>query len=277
MDGMGELINQGQQLAEQLAEQHVPSAWIANALPVGLVVVAIGIVVSVLGARMIRPALTVVFGIGGAIAAGRFAYAVDVPWPVTVLVSGLIAGLVGHFLHRLWVGAVASLVVASLALSVFGYYEVLPELQAFQANHPAAVSVDSAATFNLLPPEEQAEYSKESVRDWAGGFWNHLNVKQAGVDRRIALIGAIAGLVGLIIGIVATKGALIFGTALMGTSLLATGATMVMGASAPEVYASALASPRLIGGGIASLFLCSLVVQAMLNRRPAEATSAAKA
>jgi hypothetical protein len=168
----------------RFAEQHLPAEALEPVVPAAIMVVATGVVISVLGARLIRPALTAGFGVGGAVAGGQFACATGLPVPVTVVIGALIAGGVGYVLHRLWVGAGAAVVLAILAVSVFGYLRILPEVETFQPEGIAATVEGAAADFELLDPDEQEAYLDQSLGEWARGFWAHLTGQQPDVGRR---------------------------------------------------------------------------------------------
>ena len=66
MSGLTQILDQ----VSRFAEQHLPAEALEPAVPAAILVVATGVVISVLGARLIRPALTAGFGVGGAVAGG---------------------------------------------------------------------------------------------------------------------------------------------------------------------------------------------------------------
>ena len=265
MNDLSELVDQGR----MFAEQHVPAEVLSQAVPVGAALLAVGVLISVLGARLVRPVVTLAFAGAGAALAMRYAHLVDVPLPVTGLVAAVVLGGVGYALHRLWVGLLIAVVASSLALSVFGYYRIVPELPAFQETYAPDVAADAAGEFALLDPSGQAEYNFRSPKTWARDFWAHLTSRQADIGGKIAVIVAGAALVGLLFGLLATRGALIACTALVGTSLVMSGVSLLVSRLAPDIHASAVGQPRLVAGAWAGLLLASLVLQALLNRRAA--------
>ncbi|MFQ5490806.1 MAG: hypothetical protein ACE5GE_08810 [Phycisphaerae bacterium] len=264
MNGLSEALRQGQ----MFAEQHLPAEMLSQTVPMGIVILGFGVVVSVLGARLVRPVLTFALGLAGALAAFRFAPHLQVPVPITILATGLLVGLIGFWLHRLWVGIIVAMLASSVALSVFGYYRVLPELDQFAQVNPGSIAASASGEFTLPDPVDQAGYNQPSPKTWAKDFWAHLTARQVDVDKKIAVIGAGAALVGLMLGLLATRGALILCTALIGTSMVASGLTLIATTVSPEAYASALDRPKVLTGAWAGLFCASLVIQALLNRRP---------
>lgn len=264
MDWFSQALQQGR----IFAEQHIPTEVMTQTVPMGIVILGFGVVLSVMGARLVRPVLTFGLGLAGALAAYRFAYLIDVPVPVTIIATGLIVGGIGFWLHRLWVGIIVAMLASSVALSVFGYYRVLPELDHYAQTHPSSITSTATGEFTLPDPVQQVAYGQPSPKTWAKDFWAHLTASQLDVDKKIAVIGAGAALFGLLLGLLATRGALIVCTALIGTSMVASGLTLIATSVSPETYASALDRPRLLAGAWAGLLCTSLVIQALLNRRP---------
>ncbi|RME38029.1 MAG: hypothetical protein D6788_08225, partial [Planctomycetota bacterium] len=77
-----------------------------------------------------------------------------------------------------------------------------------------------------------------------------------------------AGIVGLFLGVVAARWALIISAAVVGTSLLTTGGTTLLSCASPEVWRNTVYRPALMGLLIGAIFVASLVVQTMLTRQP---------
>lgn len=264
MSGLSQILEQ----ASRFAEQHVPAEAVEPVVPAAILIVAAGVVISVLGAKLIRPTLTAGFGVGGALAGGQFAYLTGLPAPVTVIVAGVLAGGIGYFLHRLWVGVGAAIVLAGIAVAVFGYFRILPEVDTFQPAGTAPTAEGPAADFELLDPGQQEAYLQQSPEKWARQFWTHLTSRQPHVETRLGTIAAAAGLLGLLLGAILTRPTLIMYTSLVGTSLVALGLTVLTARLDPELYRSALDHPRLLAGAGAGLLLLSLVLQGRLYRHP---------
>lgn len=264
MNDLAELGNQGR----RLVEQHVPPEALSQAFAIGVALLVIGAVIAVLGARLMRPVLTVAFGVAGAWLAGRLGQRVNVPITVMVVLAALLAGGIGYALHRLWVGLLVAVVASGVALSVFGHQRILPEVQVFQEVHATAAAGEAGTDFTLPTPEEQLAYNHPSPETWARDFWAHLTARDADIRGKMAVIGVGAAVVGLLLGLVATRGALIVCTALVGTSLVMGGLSLVVSEAAPQIHASALESPRLLAWAWAGLLVASVVLQALLNRRP---------
>ncbi len=270
MTGLNEILEQ----ARLFAEQHVPPEVFSQAVPAAIAVVAVGVLISVLGARLVRPVVTLAFALVGAAAAWRLSQHLAPPWPanipapVAITLGGLVAGLFGYALHRLWVGLLIAAVSASIALSAFGYYRILPEIPAYQELSNPTLADNDRTEFVLLDAADQAQYAQRDPQTWAKDFWAHLTARHADIGGKTAVVGAGAALVGLLLGLLATRGALILCTALVGTLSVLAGVSVVVARMAPEVHSSALQHPRLIAASWAGLLVCSLVLQGLLNRRP---------
>jgi hypothetical protein len=264
MNGMSRILEQ----ASRFVEQQLPPEAIQPVVPAAILLIIAGVLVGVLGARLIRPGLTAIFGIGGALAGGQCAHATGLPMPVTVIISGLVAGGIGYALYRLWVGVGAAMVLAGIAVSVFAYQRIAPEVETFESSGVTAAVGDEAAKFAVLDPDEQQDYLTHSPEKWARQFWTHLTGRQSGIGRRLAAIAGAGGLLGLLLGVILTRPTLILYTSFVGTSLVAGGLAVLAARLDVELYRSALASPGLLTGAMASLLLTSLVLQARLYRPP---------
>jgi len=263
MEGFTQILEQ----ARRFAEQHVPTEALSASVPTALLLISAGVVLGVLGARLIRPLLAVAFGAAGAFAAGRLACAQGLPVPVLAILGAALAGGLGYLLHRLWVGVGVGMLLAVVALSVFGYHRVLPEVVEYQ-QVTVVTGVDGVAEFVLPEPPAEGGVVGPGPEQWARDFWAHLTRRHSDVNRQVAAIGTAAALLGLLVGTLATRFALIVSTALVGTSLVASGAALLTAEVFPTVYQSALEQPRMLYGAGGGLLLISVVLQAMLNRRP---------
>jgi len=263
VDGLGDILQQ----VREFAAQHVPADALPPTVPLATLVMLTGVVVAVFGARLARLALTTAFGLGGAYAAARFAHAMDLPPALSVIVGAALIAGIGYCLYRLWVGIGVAALLCMLALSVFGYYRVLPEAIRFNESHPASVALPGESGFTLLDAGEQAEYSHPSPQKWAHDFWTHLTTQQADIRRNGAAVALAAALVGLLVGLLATRPALVACTALVGTAVVGSGLLAFSGALAPRYYRAALDRPVVLAGAAAGLFLVSVVLQARLGRR----------
>jgi hypothetical protein len=253
--------------AQRLFTYHVPTDSLPPLVPAALVLLAGGVVVAVLGARLARPALAGVFGLGGAIAAGRLSAEYGWSLAASVIIGGIVLAGAGFLLYRLWVAVAAGGILVALALGVVAYQRALPELQSYnQASLTANVTEE--AGFAVLSPDEQARYIREDAGQWARGFWNHVTARHAGVQRNLAIIGGIAALLGITLGLIATRFTLILGTSLIGTALVGGAMAALAHNFTPNAYREALSNPPWLYGGIAAFLLCSLVFQARLNRKP---------
>lgn len=257
-------------IQEQLrlfAEQHVPPEVLGQAVVAGLATLVGGIILAVLGARLVRPVVTIAFALVGAGLGVKYAYLLPLPLPLVAIAGAFVLGAIGFLIHKLLVGIVIAAVVAVVALSVFGYREIGPELSQYLDQQQGVMAADGAE-FALLTPEQQSAYTAQSPITWAEGFWNHLRSKDADIQGKMAAVGAVAALAGLLLGVLATRFALIVTTSLLGTALVAVGLAIVGSEYAPDLYTRAMEASGLVPSALLGLFLASMVLQGLLNRRP---------
>jgi len=263
MNDWRDILDQGR----LLVEQHVPTDALPPAVPAAVLVLLLGVGISVLGARLARPVLTTVFGVAGAFLAGRYAWGLDVPTILPVVIAAVVVGGIGYLLYRLWIGVAASVVLVLVAWSIFGYCRIWPEAVSYNETNPIVAPISAGAEFTLPDAVQQQKYNNAKPDEWARDFWAHLTGRQADVQTTVIAIGAAAALVGLLLGVLATRAALIVCTALVGTSLAVAGCLALASVLFPEYCQSALDSPRLLGGAGAGLLASSLLLQALLTRR----------
>ncbi len=268
VDTMAEFSTKLEQLRMFLV-QHLPTETFANAVPVAILVLIVGIAISVLGAKLARIGVTAGFVGLGAFAGYRFGLHTEFPPPLCALVAAGMIGVIGHLTFRLWVGAAVAVVLASLALGTFSYEKLLPHVTEFENTQMVAMpaSAGGSAGFAVPTPDEQQAYLKRSPRELATQFWDYANLQDVTIERRAQAIGLAALVTGLFLGVVAVRWALVISTSLLGTVLVAGSVGALFASFYPPSYQSFLSHPA-VGGMAAGLFmLTSLSLQAMLTRK----------
>ena len=273
--------------ARLFLQERIPENVLGQALPLAIGCLVVGVVLSVLGAKLARFGLTGAFVVAGGAAGVAFGKAYGFPQPVCALVGAAIGGTVGFLTFRLWVGVTAALVLSSLAMGTFGYQRVLPHVPAFQEYSKAQGEVqgetmttwnpvDGTRAFSLPTAEEQLAYQGRSARDWASGLWSFVTSRDLDADRHDKALGLVALITGLCLGVVAVRWMLILATSLVGTVLVATGTATLVGRASEASYETFAAYPGAVGIGLGGFLATSLIVQALVTRK-APAPKAGKA
>ena len=258
---------QGMMELQQLAEGQMTHSVV---VPTGVVMLIAGLVIGLFGARLVRPALTLGFALAGAAAAGQLAQVLNWPVGLTAGMAAVVVGGFGYLTHRLWVGVSVAVFMAALAIGLFSYYRVLPQIGPFAEQQTALVTtVAPQGGFTLPDPQQQGAISSGSPQGLARNFWTYLDQQQAGVQRKLVMVGAGAALVGLLLGLVATRWALILCTSLVGTSLISFGGMVLASVFVSDWYAGALEHPIHLSGGWLVVLLALIALQsAQKKRRP---------
>ena len=247
--------------------QHMPGEVMQQALPFGLVCLSVGIMVSVLGAKLARLGISGMFAIGGAVLGVFFARQTGFPVIICSLVGALALGVVGFHTVRMWVGVVAAGVFTLVALGAFGYQKVMPHLAEFEASPRGALVSGESSSFTLPSPEEQQAYRDRNPKQFAEELWAFAAEKDTSLERNGKAVALLAIVAGLSIGVAAARWALILSTSLLGTGLVTTAMGTLANAYAPASYQSLHERPTLFGVGVGAFLLTSLVVQTLLTRK----------
>ncbi len=249
--------------------QHLPTETFANAVPVAILVLIVGIAISVFGAKLARVGITAGFVGLGAWAGYRFGVHAEFPPPVCALLGAGMIGAIGHMTFRLWVGAAVAVVLTSLALGSFSYEKLLPHVSEFERTQMVALpaSANGSADFAVPTPGEQQAYLRQSPRELATQFWDYATLQDVAIEKRAHTIGLAAIVTGLFLGVVAVRWALVVSTSLLGTLLVASGVGALFAACSPGSYDAFLKHPAVGGMALGLFMLTSLFFQAMLTRK----------
>jgi hypothetical protein len=181
-------------LALDTLYQHIPALQSIGAYA-GLAGAGIGgLILLLYGARLLPGLMTITFVLGGGALGAYVSRAFGVPlWP-SVAVAGLGCGAIGYLFTRLWIASLLGATLVSIGLITYYAQSLTPHVDAFL--HGGAQDT----TVTLRPAGEvQAERASPSLvlielRDYLGknvpGFYTN-----------ITLIAVLAGLAGLVFGI----------------------------------------------------------------------------
>lgn len=271
MDAIGEVYER----AAFVVGQQTPDDVVVPLATAGAIVCLIlGLMVSVLGAKLARFVLTLGFGVAG-IGAGVFlGEQADLPTGLVAFGTAVGAGLIGFFMHRIWVGVLTGALMVLVVNSTYGVHTVAPHLPAFEAhygNMPFAtarqISTADLRSRNIINPE---------FTEWIKGFWDYTNVHEKRGLRHVAMLSGCAGLFGMLLGLFAVRFTLVIATSIVGTAMITGGAIGLAEQWQPQLYQAIIDHPQVLGisGGIC--LLGSIILQTLLTRpdKNAKATQA---
>jgi hypothetical protein len=245
---------------------HVPPEHLPRADLTAAGLALAGVLLSTLGAKLARPAVTLVFGGLGVLAAATFGQQLDLPPVALYVIAVVLFAVVGFAAFRLWVGLGTAALLAAIAVGAYGSQRVLPYWADFSETYP---SVSSVSPEYVIPDEPIADRSPwEGVAQTSRDFWAHVTAEQTDVERNTLLIAAVAGIFGLVLGSIAVRFTLVVFTALLGTGLLISGLGLGLHALSPGATATLPDHPNVVTGAALSFLVASLILQTLLTRRP---------
>ncbi len=267
---MSDLVSQ----IETFVHQSLPAAALDQAVLAALVALIAGIGLCVLGAKLARFALTCACITGGGYL-GMALIAPDMGLPSAACAVGgaVVVGAIGFLSFRLWVGLMAASLASALVLGAFSYQRVLPYLDDFNIGGEAmALSspAEYAQDFKLAAAERIVE-AKASTREALAEYWDFVKARDMKVVPHARSLGLGAALLGLFVGIVAMRFALILSTSFLGTMLVGSGVTGLLSGFSPGFYKAVAQHQSFATAALGMCFVISLILQARLTRKPSTA------
>ncbi len=262
-------MNALEQITRQLstlAEHHLPEEAaipVFTAAPAALVV--LGLLTAVLGAKLARPSIALGFAIGGATIGAVAGQALAVSMPLCATIGAVVFGISGFVLLRLWVGVATCVLFAAIAASGYGAHRALPHLKSYSEPAPAAITKPEYR-FSTPEPRAQQLHLNPEFNAWLEDVYTHVTTKEMTLERNTVLSAVAAGVLGLILGLVAVRLTLIILTSVMGTAALIAGATTLLCHHRPGLYQAALGHPEALAIACGTFLLGSLALQALLTR-----------
>lgn len=246
--------------------QHAPPKLLDEAVPLSILFLLLGVGISVLGARLARFGATLTFAVVGGFVGTYFSHESGFPLPLCVAGGALVIGTIGYQTFRLWVGVMTALVLASVTLGAFSYQQVLPRLAQFEQR---AIQTPAGGESVFVPPSprEQQAYRDRTPGQWAEQFRTFLKQQDARIEPKGRMLALASLLMGLCLGVVAVRWALVVTTALVGTSLVVSGISVLLTHFAhQEAYQAFEKHPSIVGMAVGGFLMTSLILQTLLTR-----------
>lgn len=252
------------------AEQHGYGDVQAQAVPGAIVFLVLGIGLSVLGAKLARPAMTLAVALLGGVVGAWFSRTAGFPNPAgAILGVGLGVVMFATIAHRTFpvlVGVGTALVFSSLAIGTLGGQRVLPHYEEFTQLNKLAVP--ESVGFAVPSAEQQEEYLTKPPEDFAREFWAFVNEKDETVATHGQLLGIGAAVLGMFLGVVALRWMLILSSSLLGTAMLTTGVgTLLNAICTPKSFQALQSHSAAMGMGVGAFLVTSLILQTLLTRK----------
>ena len=273
-------MNEIQQIVEQFrlfTEQHLPTGMLPHVAWGGVLFLAMGAGMCVLGAKLARWGITTAFVVVGGLIGAQFAEIAGFPAVPCVAIGAAAVGVIAFMTYRIWVGVAAAVVLLGIALGAFGYDRIVPHVQNFEPTTAWSAGQEAAGDFTLLTPEQQDDYVNRTPEQWFRGLWSFVRERDAGAPRLFKAVGLAAVIMGLLIGVLAVRVTLILSTSIMGTLLVVSGLAALGQHFMPGVYQGSFNHPAIVGLMVGAFAISSIIVQTLLTRKapspPAEATA----
>ncbi|NLX14462.1 MAG: hypothetical protein GXY44_12520 [Phycisphaerales bacterium] len=246
-----------------LMRHHLPWDRLPDPSVLAAIFALAGVVLCFWGARLLRALFVLGFLAGGISLGIRVARTIPVDDLVGLVVGGAIAAIIGHLLYRWWVGLLTGLCAVVLVLLIGGP-RVLPQvIKDFQDQHygseGAVYVLADPSSAGEGPAMEESEYYWIQVKDY---FWN----QQRPFTTRIGLALALAGVLGVIVGVMLTRTAAIVGTSLFGVLAVGLAGGSLISMQWPALWTQMQAQPGWLLGGLGLLLIISLSMQARGGR-----------
>lgn len=243
--------------------QHVPAAagWLPAAAVTGLGLM--GLLILLRGARLAPALAGLGFAALGAAGGAFLSKAVALPlWP-SVVCTGLLGGLVGVLLFRLWLAVFLSLALTFAGASVYYVRVLTPYVAGYTSE-----GWNPQTNLNSLGSAAAEQRGSASAAEELLQFWGYLSQSVPGFTNTAGGIVGISGVLGLLLALLFPWAARSLWAALVGTGLLALFAFLCL----QHLWPSALvwlASIRSWNWAIlAALALASFAYNLRCGRRP---------
>lgn len=250
----------------EFAVQNVPPGFQEWTVAIAAVFLVCGIGMSVLGAKIAKPAMTTVLGLLGGLGGVVFARNSGIHEAIGGLVGAVMLGTVSHLTFRLWVGVASALVFSTVALGAFSYQEVMPHVKEFDGLVTWS-PVHGQQAFTLPSPEQQAANIQPEFKEWARDFWAFATERDQTLPINSQLVGFGAAAVGLFLGVIAVRWMLILATSIVGTSLVTTAVATTVTHYSPGSEQAVLEHSGVMGLGVGAFLVSSLILQTLLTRK----------
>jgi hypothetical protein len=256
----------------------VPAENLGQAIVPAVACLVGGLFLMYWGAKAIRTLIVIGCLTGGGYVGWVVAQQFGKPPTLGILAGATVLGLTGMFLARFFIACLSGVLAATVALSVFGYYNDLPgRLERFAGTYrQPAPTADNA--FPLGEPGSAAKSADKPPLDVVLGFVDHLKKKDEATLRNLIFWMGGAGLIGTLIGLIAYRWSMIVWTSLAGLVLIAGSAAILLANPWPHWHEVAAQNARTVGVVMGVMWLSGMMVQWRgTRRRVAPANAAAEA
>ncbi|UCG33476.1 MAG: hypothetical protein JSU68_02350 [Phycisphaerales bacterium] len=249
----------------EVVRHHVPPELLDHALIAAGLGGLIGLILALWGVRVFRSALVLAFVGGGVLVGLAGNQWVNLGQWFCVICGGLVFGALGFVLYRLWVGVGWAALLVCVGLSAFGHKQAWPHWDAFSE---ARLSDTILADQGFQPPtvEEQGSFNEPDPLQVFREFGGYLNENVPNIRRNALVTVSLAGVLGLLMGLLAVKFTVVLATAFIGVSLLAGAAGYFLSRFQPQVLDQAMSKPAAVWAGLGIVVLVSMMIQYFQTR-----------
>lgn len=247
-------------------EQHAPENIVDQVVPMAIVCLMAGVILCVLGAKISRWGTAAAFAVLGGMGGAYFSKQTGYAFPICAAAGAFTIAIVGYVTFRLWVGVLAALVFSSVALGAFGYHQVLPHLAEFDQVTARPV-IDGPLGFTLPTPDQQEAVENRTPKEWFQQFWQFVSHENVRIEQNAWALGIGAMVIGLCLGVIAMRPALILSSSLIGTAMVVSAIATLWSQLRPgATYQTIEGQPGLFGVLVGGFLVSSLIVQTLITR-----------
>ncbi len=213
------------------------------------------------GAKTIRALVVLSSVVGGGYAGYLIAQRLQESEAVGVLVGAALIGMTGFVLARIWIAGLSGILAGTLALTVYGYHEGLfSRFEQFvhSQGRPAPTAQNE---FPLAEAGTAKAIASQDVFQMLWAFQEHLREVDDPAVRNGVISFAVAGLAGLLLGLVAYRWAMILWTSAVGVLLVLGGGVVVLSTVMPKWRDLAVQNVTTLGIVIALAWVTGIFVQ----------------
>jgi hypothetical protein len=237
-----------------------PDAWVA-----GSVTLFIGVVIAFWGAKLLRPLFALIFVGCGAWFGGEIGLLFGLSDIIGMVVGAVVMGLIGYILYRLWIAGMSAVLLAVVAVTIFGTRAALPYWSDYQAITPSDEFIAQYVVESGAPRS-----GWDTVTTLSKDFWTHLTLTHGDVSQKSKVIMLAGAALGFILGLMAERFATILWTSALGVVVAACGSVTLALHIWPTFRDSLWAYPQWVGVVILGLWLLAISIQSQGPRRIAD-------
>jgi len=224
---MVDLLSQG----SELVRNHLPLEQWPYLTHTALAAVGLGLILSLWGARLLRLVYVLGFMVAGAVVGIEVARINQVDMLVGLVLGAGLTGLIGYVLYRWWVGLTAGAIAMLFVMMVSGPKILPAEIQAFHNQHLGT------GEYVLPDPSAQQAGQTGSVGQFVSDMKSYMWDARRDLVYRMLVVLTVAGIIGLVIGLILPRFTTIVGTTLIGVFGLAVGAGLLIWSHLPALWA----------------------------------------